>query len=677
MNDYLSQPVTSLKGVGKKSAEILAGKGIYSIYEILTHFPVFYIDKNNISDRIIPNVPSVYTIAIERVTIYRRFAKRFSVINIFGKIKKDDVHIRIFNKPYLFNTLNDRKTVTLFGPAYGENDRFIIDNPFILDSKSKTIVPVYKSIISIGSGKIERFIGEALSGIENISEFLPEVILKNRSFENLRVSLTKIHSPKKNDMNTLEKIMERFKYTEFLIFQLELNYIRKKISERPRKNFYRREVDIEDISENRIGFELTKDQKRSLNDIFDDMNGEYGMQRILMGEVGSGKTVVAFCMLLKALLNGFQGAILAPTGILTLQHYRKGVDFFRDFNIAILTGTTLAREREIILKKLEEGDIDLVFGTHSLLYERVKFKNLSAVVIDEQHRFGVAQRAALFYKGSNIDLLVTTATPIPRTLLLSIYKDLNLSSIKTLPSERKPVITRIIEPSKREDFYINLRDKVMNGAKGYIVVPLIERSENFIGLRSLEEELPFFDKIFKGIPTGTISGRSSDEEKNTVFDRFIKGEISVVISTTVIEVGVDVRDATFIVIEDADRFGLAQLHQLRGRVGRGFLQSYCYLIPRTQITESGKNRVKTIRETTDGFKIAEMDMKMRGGGLLQGFRQSGKLDFRLGDIKKDFKLFKLAEEDSIRILNRTDIQNEFISNLLKRTEKRLKSLNFS
>jgi ATP-dependent DNA helicase RecG len=343
----------------------------------------------------------------------------------------------------------------------------------------------------------------------------------------------------------------------------------------------------------------------------------------------------------------------------------------------MLTGSTPTAAGKEIQKRLLEGDIDIIFGTHSLLNENVKFKNLSLVVIDEQHRFGVSQRAALYYKGKSVDLLVTTATPIPRTMLLSLYNDLSVSLIKTKPRGRLPIITKIIANRRRDEFYRWLKSKIKEGAKAFIILPLIEESEYFPELRSIEKESPYFEEMFKGISTGIVSGRTPPEDKDKILVDFTQGKIKVLISTTVIEVGIDVKDATIMVIEDADRYGLSQLHQLRGRVGRGELQSYCYLLPSLNITESGKQRLKTTASTNDGFKIAEIDLQMRGGGIITGLDQSGYFDFRVGDVKNDHRIFAAAGRDATQILLDKTLQNDYIANFLTKVERKIKRINFS
>ena len=299
------------------------------------------------------------------------------------------------------------------------------------------------------------------------------------------------------------------------------------------------------------------------------------------------------------------------------------------------------------------------------------------IIIDEQHRFGVSQRAALYYKGNSVDLLVTTATPIPRTMLLSLYKDLSVSTIKTKPPGRVPNITKIIHSEKRDEFYLWIKGKIEKGEKTFIIFPLIKDSNYFPELRSIETDSKHLKNIFQKIPVGVVSGKIPGINKQKVIKNFAEGKIRVLFSTTVIEVGIDIKDVTRIVIENADRYGVAQLHQLRGRVGRGERQSFCYLIPSANITDNGKKRLKTIESTNDGFIIAETDLKMRGGGLITGIEQSGYLDFRMGDLKKDYDIFKLAQRDAQKILNDQSLQNNYISDFLNKTKKRIKNINFS
>ena len=469
----------------------------------------------------------------------------------------------------------------------------------------------------------------------------------------------------------------RFIYSEFLLFQLELQFIRDYFRGRRRLHHYRFSNDIRLAIDRRLPFTLSDEQITAFSEIVNDLSAPQTMRRLLQGEVGSGKTIVAFLALLLARENGYQGAFLAPTAILANQHYQNALAFFAADDIALLTGDCPAEARKEIQKRLRTGEISLIFGTHALINENITFKNLSMVVIDEQHRFGVAQRAALFFKSRSADLLVTTATPIPRTMLLALYNDLDVSSLKKPLAGRQPVITRVIAAADRLDFYHGLRRELDLGGRGYVIMPLIEKSENTPDLRSLQEETAVFRDLWPDIPLAVLSGKTKPLQKNRILRQFRQGRIRLLLATTVVEVGIDVPEATFMVIENADRYGLAQLHQLRGRVGRGQRQSYCYLLASTRPTENGKLRLQAIAANDDGFKIAEMDLRLRGGGVIAGLEQAGELDFKLADIKKDYPLFQAAQADARLLLQDRKLQNNHIKNYLTALAAKIKSLSFS
>jgi ATP-dependent DNA helicase RecG len=426
-----------------------------------------------------------------------------------------------------------------------------------------------------------------------------------------------------------------------------------------------------------LPFTLSGEQISAFAEIVNDLSAPQTMQRLLQGEVGSGKTIVAFLALLLAKENGYQGAFLAPTAILASQHYQNARGFFAADDITLLTGDCPAETKKEIQQRLRRGEISLVFGTHALINENIIFKNLSMVVIDEQHRFGVAQRAALFFKSRSADLLVTTATPIPRTMLLALYNDLVVSSLKKPLAGRQPVITRVIAADARHDFYRQLRRELDRGGRGYIIMPLIEKSENNPDLRSLQEETAAFKGLWPDIPLAVLSGKTKPQQKNRILQQFRQGRIRLLLATTVVEVGIDVPEATFMVIENADRYGLAQLHQLRGRVGRGPRQSYCYLLASPRPTEKGKSRLQAIAANDDGFKIAEMDLALRGGGVIAGLEQAGELDFKLADIKKDYPLFQAAQADARLLLQNKELQNSHIKKYLATLAAKIKNLSFS
>ena len=402
-----------------------------------------------------------------------------------------------------------------------------------------------------------------------------------------------------------------------------------------------------------LPFKLTKAQERVLKEIAEDMKKEEPMNRLVQGDVGSGKTVVAAAVAFFAAKTGYQTAVMAPTEILANQHFKKFNEFLKPLGVRVglLTGSMSKREKETMYRAIKEGYIQVVIGTHALIQEGVEFKNLGLAIIDEQHRFGVKQRVELKKKGRMPDVLVMTATPIPRTLAMTAYGDLDVSVIDELPSGRKPVKTEIVFEDEREKLIKLLKGELTKGNKVYIVYPLIEESEK-LELKAATEMFHYWENKLKPYPVGLLHGRMKQEEKDKVMESFRKGEFQVLVSTTVIEVGVDVPDATVMVIEHAERFGLAQLHQLRGRVGRGEKQSYCYLVTARNVGEEAIKRLKVLESTNDGFKIAEADLQFRGPGEIFGTRQSGLGDFKIADLRRDFEILKLAREEAQKLVEK-------------------------
>ncbi len=674
MTDILDSSPQIIKGVGKKFLEILVRYGYTTIYDLLLHFPEYYINTKNTDNILEEGTAKVYLVKISRSNLYRNYRRKLSIINITGFIGDTPVDLILFNKPYLIKQIKSSDTLKIYGKSEVRGMQTRIENPKILKDEDG-IIPVYKNIGSIPGGTLKNIIENIFSLNEIQGDILPEHLVNELKFEPFLESLVNIHSPASSDID-LKKLKERFIYTEFLFFQLEISYIRKCSGKIKRERQYSISSPEKLISDH-IRFKLTADQKRSVKDIISDLKGEFTMQRILLGDVGSGKTVISFIFLLFATMNNHQGAFLAPTEVLINQHFENASRFFKGIRIAVLTGSTPLSQKRSIIKELMNGDISIIFGTHSLINEKIVFKDLSAIVIDEQHRFGVSQRAALFYKGEKADLMVTTATPIPRTLLLSLYKDLDVSEIRSMPEGRLPVDTMILKQSIRERFYSEIRESVIQGEKIFIVLPLISPSVRFSDFRSLESELPFFKKIFKGIPFGVVSGRVSQEERISIFSKFSDGKIKILVSTTIIEVGIDIKDATIIIIEDADKFGLSQLHQLRGRVGRGNKKSYCYLFPSGKITKAGKERLRIIKETSDGFSIAEKDLGMRGGGNIIGTEQSGYLDFHISDIKEYPEIYFKAGKDAITLIKNKSLRNSHIKKKLKSLDDKLEKISFS
>jgi ATP-dependent DNA helicase RecG len=687
LNLKLNSTVNQVKGVGSKYLQIFQKNGILTVLDLLFHFPIHYIDFSNAANHIEPGKKNLYFIEIMGWNLSRRFGRRPSLLRVKARVGQQPVFIVFFNKPYLADFFKANKSAYIYGYFEIKNNTWQSNTPLVLSADQKDqqhAIPLYAKISTIKSGTIKKLTKTALDSLEDDSEHLPPMSLKKNMFPGIVDALKRIHFPERYIPKEIDRSKKRFIYSEFFFFQLELQYIRDFFRRVHRTNHYSITPELKAYIKQNLTFELTSDQKTACTEITDDLQGEYTMQRLLQGDVGTGKTIVAFIALLIAKKSGYQGAFLAPTEILAGQHFSNALKFFKTTRIGLLTGSTPVKKRKEILKGLKEGTIDIIFGTHALLTEVVQFKHLSLVVIDEQHRFGVSQRAALYYKGKSVDLLVTTATPIPRTMLLSLYNDLSVSTIKTKPRGRLPIITKIIAAERRDEFYLWLKKKVEKGEKVYIILPLIETSEFFSELKDIETESHYFKKIFNvgtdsepASTIGIVTGRTPPAEKDSTLEAFARGTIRVLVATTVIEVGIDVKDAVVIVIENADRYGLSQLHQLRGRVGRGELQSYCYLFPSPNITERGKKRLKTITATTDGFKIAETDLKMRGGGIITGLEQSGYLDFKIGNMQDDHEIFKEAQADASLILADKTLQNDYIINFLKKIAEKLKDINFS
>ena len=671
-------PVEQIKGIGPSYSRILSRRGITCAGDLLLLFPETYLDFSRVAEQPVLDEERLYVFNVGRVHLSRNFKKRNSLLTVKGKIGSLPVCLVFFNQPYLLQSLSREKQVYAYGSIENRNGVWQMVNPQLApENRPGQIVARYKPLGTLKGGNLRKIIAEILAAWQDERETLPDMVVRRHDFPSLSVALRSIHQPSILDAPAIEKMKARFIYSEFLLFQLELQFIRNYFRGRRRLHRYHFSNAIRLAIDRRLPFTLSGEQITAFSEIVNDLSAPHTMQRLLQGEVGSGKTIVAFLALLLARENGFQGAFLAPTAILASQHYQNARVFFAADDIALLTGDCQAEARKEIQKRLRMGEISLVFGTHALINENIIFKNLSLVVIDEQHRFGVAQRAALFFKSRSADLLVTTATPIPRTMLLALYNDLAVSSLKKPLSGRQPVITRIIATADRPDFYRQLRQKLDLGDRGYIIMPLIEKSEHTPDLRSLQEETAAFKDLWPDIPLAVLSGKTKPLQKNRVLRQFRQGRIRLLLATTVVEVGIDVPEATFMVIENADRYGLSQLHQLRGRVGRGARQSYCYLIASPRATENGKLRLQAIAANDDGFKIAEMDLQLRGGGVIAGLEQAGELDFKLADIKKDFTLFKAAQTDARLLLENKELQNDDIKNYLAALAKKIKNLSFS
>ena len=521
-----------------------------------------------------------------------------------------------------------------------------------------TIVAIYPSgqhfhKARVYNSNIQQWIAQLLNDPSLrhlIPEFLPEYIRSSYGFPNRTEAIRAIHNPSSH--NSHKQALKRFKFEEFFLFQLSMERIHsERLAAKAGPSLTKNTPNTRHYFEHVLPFKLTPGQKKALIDIQDDVRSGRQMNRLIQGDVGAGKTAVAMGALLMAVDNGFQGALVAPTEILAEQHYTTLKEAFLqlDLSIRLLVGGQKVGLRRDVLTDIEGGGCDIVIGTHAVIQKEVRFHNLGMVVIDEQHRFGVQQRAALLDKANNPHMLVMSATPIPRSLAMSLYADLDISLIKGLPEGRKTIRTAIRSEKKRTDVYHFVEQEIKDGGQIYIIYPLIEESEAL----DLKDATAGYEKIcelFPSVRVALLHGRIPSEEKDAIMQSFAKGEIDILVSTTVIEVGVNVPNASVMIIEHAERFGLSQLHQLRGRIGRGTRQSYCILMPDHAVSKSGAVRLKTMERTTDGFEIAEVDLKLRGPGDFLGTKQSGLPDFRFGDIIQDQDLLELAKKQARELM---------------------------
>lgn len=649
--------ITSLPGLSTKRLHALAAEGIRTETDLLNFFPRRYLDRSNVQKI------GFLQGAGEEVTVIGQVVKVEEVG--FQKSRRLEVTIRdetgmlkgvwFRGATYFKRIFKVGELVAFFGQAkrYGKSVTMAhpevdkISDEADLESFSR-IVPIYPGSKEFSKTRLtSKLIGrwvEILLKNKEIEEFLPQWLIDDMNFPLRDEAYRMIHFP---DNHTQRKrALERFKFEELFLFELSMEKIHHTVKERKRGHMFTKAGNYTLRYFNELlPFELTEGQISALSDIKKDVRSGRQMNRLIQGDVGAGKTIVAIGALLMALDNGFQAAFLAPTEILAEQHYRTLTEHLHklDINIRLLVGGQNQKLRMDVLTDLEGGGCQIVVGTHAIIQEDVRFFNLGLAVIDEQHRFGVKQRAELLNKGSHPHILVMSATPIPRSLAMTVYADLDISIIKGLPAGRKPIKTAIRGNKKREDVYQFLESEITDGGQAYVIYPLVEESEAL----DLKDATAGYEKLKKRFPDfriGLLHGRLKSEEKEKVMKAFIRNEIQILVSTTVIEVGVDVPNASVMIIEHAERFGLSQLHQLRGRIGRGERQSYCILMPDVKVSKAGAYRLKTMEETNDGFKIAEADLKLRGPGDFLGTKQSGLPDFKVADIVEDQFILAQAKE---------------------------------
>ncbi len=656
MND-LDIEVQYIKGVGPKRARLLKKLGINNLQELLYYIPKSYDDRTifkKIDECHIGEKSSFRLRVIGSATTLRP-KRNMSILKIPVTDGMTNAYLIWFNQEYIKFQFESNKTYLVNGikkVAGGEiqitNVKFEEENE---NNKNGEIIPVYGLTDGISNKVLGNIVLNALSVYYNsIPEFIPKSIMDKYKMMDRKEAIKNIHFPPNRD--TLIRAKNRLILEEFLTLQLGLSMIKKQNTDK-NTGLNMGEEKIALAFKESLPFKLTNAQENVLGEIFKDMKSDKQMNRLVQGDVGSGKTLVALIAMIKAVESGYQGAMMAPTEILASQHYASISNFLKDFdiNIGLLIGSLKKREKDEVLTKLKDGDIDILIGTHALIQEGVDFKKLGLVVTDEQHRFGVKQRADLSNKGNNPDILVMTATPIPRTLALILYGDLDISIIDELPPGRKEIETYAVglEAKDRINSFIN--KQIQSGRQCYIVCPLIEESEK-LDIKSAEELYEDLkNNDFKDIAMELLHGKMKSVDKDEIMSRFKNGETSILISTTVIEVGVDVPNANIILIYNAERFGLAQLHQLRGRVGRGEHQSYCILLNASN-NKISRERMRVMQSSSDGFVISEKDLELRGPGEFFGTRQHGIPELKIANLFTDMKILKLAQGEIEELLDR-------------------------
>ena len=652
--------LNNIQGIGPKTKDNLNKLDIYNTNDLVNYYPYKYNIYNPININNAPDNTTITIIGIVESIPRIVFIKRnFNYLTFRILSNNNLINVTIFNRSFMKQHLTVGKSITLIGKYDVKTNKFTASN-ILLNALTNTFIePIYHIKGNIKNKQLNTIILNVLNK-EIINNTLPNNIKEKYKLLNEIDGLKEIHNP--TNIDKLKQAEILFRYKELFDFMFKINYLKTK---RTKDNNIIKKVDKDKINEliNKLPFELTKDQLTSINDIIEDMTTKKRMNRILIGDVGSGKTIVSFIAIYANYLAGYQSALLSPTEILAIQHYNNIIKTL-DIKVALLTSSTTKKERTMILNELKENRIDCIIGTHSIINEEVEFKNLGLVITDEQHRFGVNQRKNLQNKGNNVDVLYASATPIPRTYALTIYGDMDISEIKTKPSGRKDIITKLYKESDLKEALSIMLDEIKQGHQIYVISPLVEENEDneLYDVQQLKEKLniAFNNKVSIDI----LHGKLKNKEKETIMNNFKEGITKILISTTVIEVGVDVKNATCIVIFNAERFGLSTLHQLRGRVGRNELTSYCLLISNYE-----KERLNVLTQSNDGFFISEKDFELRGSGDLFGTKQSGEMNFKVASIPRDIKILKQCNIDTKEFIETKEYKNyEYYKNIINQIE---------
>ena len=649
MQQILERSVVYVKGVGPKRAELFEKVGVSTVYDLLQYCPRDYIDLSAPCE--IKNAQGEDPLVIRARVVKKmppaRIRKGLTVCKAVFTDDTDDITVTLYNQEYLFASLKEGEDYILYGKVAGNMVRREMNSPMVFSAASPDLIlPVYPLTEGLSQNIIRKAVRGALDLVlGEVEDIMPQYVRDSCRMCSLACAWENIHFPK--SLYGAHEARRRLIFDELLIHSLAIAYQRQ--NEDSDSNYIMQAQPLEEFT-SALPFTLTKTQLRSLNDCTVAMRGAHRMNRLIQGDVGCGKTVVAAGAAWFAYKNGYQSCVMAPTEILAAQHYKTFESLLEPLGVrvALLTGSLTPKNKRVLKEQIAAGEFDVIVGTHALFSESTHFSDLALVITDEQHRFGVEQRAALSAKGRNPHRLVMSATPIPRTLALILYGDLDISVINELPAGRKPISTYAVTGKMRERAFGFVKKQLEMGRQGYVVCPMIDESES-----DLNDVTSYSQKLAQGAfadyKVGLLHGRMSAAEKEEVMNGFKRGEIDLLVATTVVEVGVDVPNAAVMVIENADRFGLSQLHQLRGRVGRGEWESFCILITDNTSPECVQ-RMKIISRTSDGFKIAEEDLKLRGPGDFFGTHQHGLPAFKLADLTRDMQLLQTAQQMSKSII---------------------------
>ncbi len=670
MSLYFDTPIQYLKGVGPKLGTLLRKKGIATIEDLFHNYPRTYEDRRAARDIASLQVGETVSIKAEisNVSSYQLGRSKRRAYDVTVRDGSGLIHCKFFRVPYrgYFERFEPRQQVRVIGKVTHYRGRVEFHHPDIQDIKAEDemtdeLIPIYSETEGLTATRLRKIVAKASESlqadeIQGFEEKLPNWMLDKYQLPALKETFLSIHHPPKGAgdayLNYRTPFHRRIIFEEFFWLEMLLA-ARKQGVQKDKAPSFPKDSKLAVKLKQALPFELTAAQEKALEEIRGDLKRNFPMHRMVQGDVGSGKTLVALLSALVAIENGYQVALMVPTEILAQQHYQGAIKLFEPLGLRVgfLSGHLKASAKREINEQVEAGDVDLVVGTHALIQDSVNFKNLGLVIVDEQHRFGVEQRKKLKKKGESPHFLLMTATPIPRSLAMTVYGDLDVSIIKEMPKGRIPIVTRMTFQSKRDKVVGFVRDQLRKGRQAYVVYPLVEESEK-IDLKNATDEFEKLKQDFSEFNVALMHGKMKSDEKDKIMESFRNKEFDVLVSTTVIEVGVDVPNANIIWIEHAERFGLSQLHQLRGRVGRGEHKSYCILSLGYAVSEESRDRIKLMEVTADGFKIAEADLELRGPGEFLGARQSGLPGFKMANLVRDIEILKLAREAAFEVMRR-------------------------